>query len=90
MKKIYKKSFWLVSILFVFLVQFPNALFATHVQGGDITFKCLGGNQYRVTMSLYRDCAGVAAPTSITVNVSSASCAENYNLTVNPIPNSGI
>ncbi len=90
MKKIYKKSFWLVSILFVFLVQFPNALFATHVQGGDITFKCLGGNQYRVTMSLYRDCAGVAAPTSLTVNVSSASCGENYNLTLNPIPNTGI
>src|SRR3954469_2189603 len=90
MKKIYKKSIWLIIFLFVFLVQFPNALFATHVQGGDITFKCLGGNQYQVTMSLYRDCAGVAAPTTLTVNVSSASCGQSYNITLNPIPNTGI
>jgi hypothetical protein len=90
MKKNYKKTFWLVSILFLFLVQLPNSIFATHVQGGDITYKCLGGNQYQLTMALYRDCAGVVAPATLVVNVKSASCGEDYNITLNPIPNTGV
>lgn len=90
MKKNYKKSFWLVGILFLILVQLPNALFATHVQGGDITYECLGGNQYRIKMALYRDCAGVAAPTTITVNAKSASCVEDFNITLNRVAGTGV
>jgi len=29
---------------------------ATHIVGGDIYYDHLGGNQYRITMTLYRDC----------------------------------
>jgi gliding motility-associated-like protein len=90
MKKNYKKTFWLASILFLFLVQLPNSIFATHVQGGDITYKCLGGNQYQLSMALYRDCAGVVAPGTLTVNVKSATCGQDFNVTLNPIPNTGI
>lgn len=90
MKKNYEKSFWLVGILFLILVQLPNALFATHVQGGDITYECLGGNQYRIQMALYRDCAGVAAPNTITVNAKSATCAEDFNITLNRVAGTGV
>lgn len=57
---------------------------ATHAMGGDITYECLGNNQYRVNMSFFRDCNGVAAPTSCTngdlrFNVRSAACGANFN-----------
>jgi gliding motility-associated-like protein len=29
---------------------------ATHIVGGEITYDCLGNNQYRITLTVYRDC----------------------------------
>ena len=37
---------------------------ATHAMGGELSYVCLGNNQYRVTLNFYRDCNGVAAPTN--------------------------
>jgi gliding motility-associated-like protein len=30
--------------------------FATHIVGGDLTYKCLGNDRYEVTLMVYRDC----------------------------------
>ncbi len=35
---------------------------AKHIIGGDIVYECLGSNNYRFTMKVYRDCAGSGAP----------------------------
>lgn len=35
-------------------------LSATHLMGGDIMFECLGDNEYRIILKLYRDCSGVS------------------------------
>lgn len=32
--------------------------FATHIVGGDLTYRCLGNDQYEVTLMFYRDCLG--------------------------------
>ncbi len=29
---------------------------ASHIVGGELYYDCLGGNQYRITLKLYRDC----------------------------------
>ncbi len=29
---------------------------AAHLVGGEITYQCLGGNNYRITLRIYRDC----------------------------------
>ena len=29
---------------------------ATHIVGGELYYDCLGGNQYRITLKIYRDC----------------------------------
>ncbi len=79
---------WLSFILM--FIQTSNEAFASHAQSADITYRCLGGNQYEISLSFYRDCAGVAAPGIVTINLASASCAQNYNLTLNPIPGTGI
>lgn len=48
-----------------------QSVFATHIMGSDISFRCLGGNNYQVVVAVYRDCSGVAVPTSIVVDVNS-------------------
>ncbi len=52
------------------VISFFNAR-ATHIMGSDISYRCLGGNQYEVVVAVYRDCSGTVMPTSITVNVTS-------------------
>ena len=79
---------WLSFILM--FIQTSNEAFASHAQSADITYQCLGGNQYEISLSFYRDCAGVAAPGTVTINLASASCGQNYNLPLNPIPGTGL
>ena len=55
MKKIYKYT--LIFLLFLFST---SQLFATHIQGMDLSFKCNGGLSYTFTLNFYRDCAGIA------------------------------
>ena len=33
-----------------------NSLFATHIVGGEITYKCLGNNNYLLSLTIFRDC----------------------------------
>ena len=33
-----------------------SILNATHLIGGEITYTCLGGNQYEIKVVIYRDC----------------------------------
>ncbi len=33
-----------------------NALYATHIVGGEIRYECIGFNQYRIHLRVYRDC----------------------------------
>jgi gliding motility-associated-like protein len=57
---------------------------ASHAQGADFSYQCLGGNSYKISLSFFRDCFGISAPTSATVNLSSQSCGQNINVTLNP------
>ena len=43
----------------LFLILFALSGFisnAFHIVGGDLTYKCLGNNNYEITMIVYRDC----------------------------------
>jgi gliding motility-associated-like protein len=43
-----------ILLLFFALLSLQN--FATHIVGGEIYYDCLGSNNYRITLKLYRDC----------------------------------
>ena len=73
---------------FVATLYSPDAM-GSHTMGADLTYECLGGNTYRVTLSFYRDCIGIAAPAAPFVNVSSASCGQAIGLTCYPRPGTG-
>lgn len=60
---------------FFFLASFIFSSEASHLVGGDITYECLGSNQYRFTLNVYRDCAssgpgGGGTPTPFDANAS--------------------
>lgn len=50
---------------------FWNTATASHIAGGEITLECLGGDQYEVTLVLYRDCGGITMPTTQGVDLAS-------------------
>ncbi|MFM2135233.1 MAG: hypothetical protein RL021_633 [Bacteroidota bacterium] len=82
-------------ILWLFLFCLTTALMnnhkasASHTMGADLTYTHVGGNSYRVTLSFYRDCAGIPAPTSVPVKVLSASCGDSLGVVCNPRTGSG-
>lgn len=53
---------------------------ATHMSGGEIYWDCIGTNQYRITMVIYRDCFGINVDPSYNLVIQSP-CG-NRNLTV--------
>ncbi len=62
--------------LFLFfsgLVLYFNAN-ASHMMGADISYECLGNNQYRITLNIYRDCSGITMDADYEVTIESASC----------------
>ncbi|MDO8365856.1 MAG: hypothetical protein Q7T20_03590, partial [Saprospiraceae bacterium] len=44
--------------IFCFFLFFCSkiTLFATHIVGGEITYRCLGNDSYEITLTVYRDC----------------------------------
>ncbi|HMN04636.1 MAG TPA: PKD domain-containing protein [Flavobacteriales bacterium] len=53
------------------LLLFATSAWATHIAGGEIYYQCLGGNQYRITMVVYRDCAGQNLDNSYQLDIQS-------------------
>lgn len=90
MKNVYTLFWKLRLLLILFFIQASGEAYASHAQGGDLTYTCLGGNQYQLRLAFYRDCAGTTAPGSVTINISSVTCNQNFNTTLTPIPGTGI
>jgi gliding motility-associated-like protein len=80
-----KKSLFILLILFLGL--FSQTATASHIAGGEITYNCLGNNQYEINLNLFVDCAGFNPGASQTVNFTS-SCGGTATLTVNVSPQS--
>ncbi len=85
----YKNYFLKVFVLFLAFSSATGSVLASHSQGADLTYQCLGGNQYRITLSFYRDCAGVAAPNAAIITIASAACGQNFTINLNPLPGTG-
>jgi hypothetical protein len=62
---------------------------ATHVAGADLTYKDLGNNQYEVTLTYYRDCAGSMPGNAEALRVTSASCGFDFIATLNVASGTG-
>ncbi len=54
---------------------------ATHISGGEIFYECLGNNQYRVTLIVYRDCFGVDLNNNVDLDFTSP--CDSFTVTIN-------
>ena len=85
-----KLTFLIPAILFML----PFTANATHIVGGEIGYRCLGGNQYEITLRVFRDCFN-ADPTAFfddpgIIGVYSSSGAILNNISLRPIGNDTI
>jgi gliding motility-associated-like protein len=71
--------------LAVLLSVAPKIATASHIAGGEITYTCLGGNQYQVNLNLFVDCLGFNPGASQIINFTST-CGGTASLTVNVTP----
>lgn len=74
-------------IFFVLFIGQPNTSIASHTMGADLTYQCLGGDQYQITLSFYRDCSGISPDNKATIKINSASC--NISTSIDLQKNSG-
>lgn len=44
------------AVLAVAVFLLPQTAAATHIVGGEMTYRCLGNDQYEITLVVYRDC----------------------------------
>lgn len=72
-------------IAFLFSLS-ASQISATHLMGGNITYECVGNNTYEFTVELYRDCNGINLGNTVDLNLTSASCGQNINITLELIP----
>ncbi|MEO0472567.1 MAG: hypothetical protein AAF206_23315, partial [Bacteroidota bacterium] len=67
-------TFRLLFLLFIpFSILVPVSR-ATHTMGADLTYNCIGPNQYQVVLTFFRDCDGIVPTATQTVTYASASC----------------
>jgi hypothetical protein len=78
---------WLLALGLLLSVLVPQDAEASHSMGADLTYECLGGNLYRLRLAFYRDCDGIPAPSSVTININS-SCYPARTVTLFPTPSS--
>jgi len=69
----------------------PFTIQATHIVGGEIGYKCLGGNQYEITLRVFRDCFN-ANPTALfddpgVIGVYASNGLRLNNISLRPIGN---
>lgn len=79
-------------LLILILIQGSLFLRASHIAGSDLTYRCLGGDTFEVTLNIFRDCSGVAAPATALVRATSTcggSVNLNMQLQVNPFVMNG-
>lgn len=74
----------LVLLLTFGILSFFNAN-ASHIAGGDLSYTCIGGNDYLITLSFYRDCSGITEMTTESIKFTS-SCTGTFNVTLNKLP----
>ncbi|MCX6294591.1 MAG: hypothetical protein NTX97_00765, partial [Bacteroidetes bacterium] len=76
----------IVLIIVTTLLSFaPNSASASHIAGGEITYTCLGGNQYQINLNLFVDCLGYNPGATQPINFTST-CGGTASLTVNVTP----
>jgi len=77
-----------VCLLFVLFLALPEGVLAGRNEGINVQYECLGGNDYRITVHLFRDCAEFTATLPTIPVFISSSCDPNYGYVQLPVTDS--
>lgn len=72
--------------LLFFVVFSHHRANASHLSGGEVTFKCISGNNYEVYVTLYRDCTGITMGTFQTLYACPTTLVSPATQTLTPLP----
>jgi hypothetical protein len=75
---------------FIALYLIPYAAYASHAMGAEISYIYIGNQQLEVTYTFYRDCAGIAAPSTISLTAISDSGINSASYTLTPTATSPV
>ncbi len=50
----------------------PDTAIASHGMGGEIVYECLSANNYKIKLTLYRDCSGINLSSVQTIRISNS------------------
>ncbi len=75
-----KYKYFLIVLALFFGIGLTN-LKASHVAGADITYECIGNDQYVITLNVFRDCFGTTLGATESVDFSST-CGGNFSVTL--------
>jgi hypothetical protein len=53
--------------------------------GADVTYSCIGPNAYQVTLTLFRDCAGITPLTTQVLDYGSITCGVNASINLSQV-----
>lgn len=74
-----KKSY-LIFVLTIFATFSIQTAHASHAAGADLTYTYVSTNTIHLKLRFYRDCSGIPAPITALINISSASCGQNFSI----------
>lgn len=69
-------------LLTAFFVLTSTKVNASHLSAAEFHFEHVSGNDYVVSLYVYRDCNGINVPNSVSVSMESVSCNINNNITL--------
>jgi hypothetical protein len=72
----------IITALSLLSILFVNSSRASHIAGGDLSYVCLGGDQYQINLNLFVDCLGFDPGNSQFVSFTST-CGGSASTTVN-------
>jgi hypothetical protein len=64
-------------LLLIFLLSLSLNSKASHIVGGDVLYEHIGGNDYLITIKVFRDCSGISLPSGMSVSMPS-SCGSGF------------
>jgi hypothetical protein len=68
-----------LALILGLIASFTQQTKAAHVVGADVNYECLGGDTFKVTVNVFRDCAGIPAQTNIDNSVTITSSCGTVN-----------
>jgi gliding motility-associated-like protein len=86
--KIHKKLIYSLLWISAILLN-SSSSYATHSAGAELSYIHLGGLDYEITATFYRDCDGINEPSSVMINYQSNSCGYMRTVSAYKVPGGG-